>query len=58
MTDIIDSKTNKELLESVLAETAKAKNEIASAESDIRKIKNRLSFLIVLANRLIDRQEK
>lgn len=55
--DVLDSKTNKQLLESVLAECAKAKNEIASAEADIRKIKNRLSFLIVLANKLIDRQE-
>lgn len=55
--DILDQKTDKELMQSVLAECAKAKNEVVEAEDDIKKIKSRLSFLIVLANKLIDRQE-
>ena len=53
--DILDKKTDKELAQSALAEIAKAKNEVQSAENDIRKARNRLNFLIVLANKLIDR---
>lgn len=55
--DILNQKTDQELLQSVLAECAKAKNEIIEAEQDIKKVKNRLSFLIVLANKMLDRQE-
>lgn len=55
--DVLDNKTDKEIAQSILAETAKAKNEIASAESDIRKAKSRLGFLIVLANELINRKK-
>jgi hypothetical protein len=54
--DILDSKTNKELLASLLAEVAKAQNEIKCARADIDKATSRLKFLIVLANTLIDRQ--
>ena len=53
--DILKDKTDQEIAQSILAETAKAKNEIASAEADIRKAKSRLGFLIVLANEMIDR---
>ena len=54
--DLPKDKTDLELHQSILAEVAKAKNEIASAEADIKKIKNRLSFLIVLANEMINRE--
>jgi hypothetical protein len=54
--DILDSKTDKELLASLLAEIAKAQNEIRCARADIEKAHSRLKFLIVLANTLIDRQ--
>ena len=55
--DILKDKSNQQLAETALAEIAKSKNEIQSAEADIRKAKNRLSFLIVLANEMINRKE-
>lgn len=55
--DILKNKTNNELAKTALAEIAKSKNEIQSAEADIKKAKNRLSFLIVLANEMINRKE-
>jgi len=55
--DVIDSKTNKEIAESILAESAKAKNEVQCARNDLQKAHNRLNFLIVLANKLINRGE-
>jgi hypothetical protein len=54
--DVLENKTNKELLKSLLAEIAKAQNEIKCARGDIDKAQSRLSFLIVLANELINRQ--
>jgi len=57
MSDIMDHKTDKELLQSALAEVAKANNEINCATADIKKSKSRLNFLIVLVNKLIERQK-
>jgi hypothetical protein len=54
--NIIDSKTDKELLESLLAELAKASNELRCAKDDIAKIQSRLSFVLAVANTLIKRQ--
>lgn len=54
--DIIDNKTDRELLESLLAEIAKAKNELRCARGDLDKAQSRIGFLIVLANQLISRQ--
>lgn len=54
--DIIDNKTDQELLESLLAEIAKAKNELRCAKGDLDKAQSRIGFLIVLANELISRQ--
>lgn len=53
--DIINTKTDKELLQSLLSEIAKARNEVNCAARDLNKANNRLSFLIMLANSLIDR---
>lgn len=55
--DILHSKTDLELHQSILAEVAKAKNEIACAKGDLDKATSRLNFLIVLANELINRGE-
>lgn len=55
MSDLIDDKSNEELLESVLMETAKARNELACAKRDLNKAEGRMGFLIVLANKLINR---
>ena len=56
--DLLDKKTDNDLIKSALAEIAKAKSEVSTAEADVRKVKNRLSFLIVLVNEMIKRQEK
>ena len=55
--DILDSKSDRELLKSLIAEIAKANNELNCAAADTKKAKSRLNFLIVLANKLIDRTE-
>lgn len=55
--DVLNDKSDLDLYRSLLAEIAKSKAEIATVENDIKKIKGRLSFLIVLANELIDRVE-
>ena len=53
--DLINTKTDEELLQSLLSEIAKARNEVNCAARDLNKANNRLSFLIMLANSLIDR---
>lgn len=55
MKDLIENKTDTELLQSIVAETAKASNEIACAKRDITKATSRLNFLVVLANKMIER---
>lgn len=54
--DVIDSKSDLELQQSVLAEVAKARNELQCAERDVVKAQNRMSFVIALMNRLIERK--
>jgi hypothetical protein len=51
----IDSKTDSELLRSLLAETAKATNELKCSLGDVQKAQARLSFVLALANTLIER---
>lgn len=53
--DLLDSKTDKELLDSLVAEAAKATAEIRSAQNDIDKARSRIKFVLVLANKMIDR---
>ena len=55
--EILDSKTTQELLQSIIAESAKATNEIRCAKSDIEKAQGRLRFCVLLANKLIERGE-
>ena len=54
--DVLDKKTDKELLTSLLAELAKAQNEVKCARSDLEKATSRMKFLIVLTNTLIERK--
>lgn len=54
--DILDKKTDRELLDSLVAEIAKATNELRCAKADIDKIQSRIRFLLVLAHTLIERQ--
>jgi hypothetical protein len=53
--DIIDKKTDSELLQSLLAETAKAKNEVRCAQQDLQKATSRLNFVVMLTNKMIER---
>ena len=53
----IDTKTDEELLRSLLAETAKATNEIRCAQGDLAKAQNRLAFTVAVVNNMIQRQE-
>lgn len=55
--DLVDSKSDQEILQSMLAELAKSKAELQCARNDLDKMNSRLSFSIVLVNRLIQRRE-
>ena len=54
--DVLDTKTDKQLLESLIAEIAKCTNEIKCAKADIDKAQGRIKFMLVLAHTLIERQ--
>ena len=56
--DILNNKSNEELHKSILCEIAKSKNEIACAKSDLDKANSRLTFVLAVANTLIDRKTK
>lgn len=53
--DLLENKTDKELLQSILAEIAKTQNEIRCAKADVQKAQSRLSFLIVAINEMLNR---
>jgi hypothetical protein len=55
--DILDSKTEEQLLKTLLEEIAKSRNEIRCAKNDIDKANSRLAFALVLINNLINRKE-
>jgi hypothetical protein len=55
--DTLKDNSDIELLSVLLREIAKAGNELRSAEKDANKANRRLSFAIVLANRLLDRKK-
>ena len=55
--DIVDKKTDDELIKSILAEVAKTSNEIKCAKADLDKASSRLSFLLMLTNTLINRKK-
>jgi hypothetical protein len=54
--DILDKKTDDELYRTLVGEIAKARNEIECAKGDITKATSRLSFLLVVANTLLERK--
>ena len=41
----------------MIAEVAKARNEVQCARRDVTKAENRLNFLVMLANKMIKRDE-
>ena len=57
---VLNTLSRKELAQTILAEVAKANNELQCAEADIKKARSRLGFLIAVANKLLDtdKQEK
>lgn len=55
--ELLDSKNRKELLQSIIAEVAKTANEVNCAAKDVAKARNRLTFLIAVANELLNREE-
>lgn len=55
--EILDSKSEKDLLQSLIAEIAKANNELRCAKEDIAKAQSRIKFLLVVANELINRKK-
>lgn len=56
--NIIDTKSSDELLQSIIAEAAKAQNEIRCARGDIAKASSRLQFLIAVINQLQQRSKE
>jgi hypothetical protein len=54
---IVDSKTDQELIESLLAEVAKATNELRCSQADLKKAQNRLAFVLMLSNELLNRSK-
>lgn len=55
---ILNNLKQSDLHKTLITEIAKARNEIRCAEADIKKVNSRLSFLVVLANELIQREGK
>jgi hypothetical protein len=54
--DVIDDKNDKELIASLIAEIAKANNELKCARGDIEKAQGRIKFATMLLHKLIERQ--
>jgi len=54
--EVLDKKTDEELLRSIICEIAKAKNELNCAKGDIEKATSRLNFLLVVTNKLAERR--
>ena len=55
--EVLEQATRQELLQSVLAEIAKATNEVNCASKDLQKARSRLTFLIAVVNELLNREE-
>jgi hypothetical protein len=55
--DILDAKTTYELNQSLVAELAKATAELRCAKDDLAKVSSRLSFVLAVANTMINRQK-
>ena len=55
--DVLNNKSNEEILDSLLAEMAKSSNEIRCSLQDINKVQNRLAFALVLINDLKQKEK-
>lgn len=54
--DLLENKTDKELQQSLIAELAKAINEIKCARGDLEKANGRIKFLMAVVYELMNRQ--
>lgn len=54
---MLENKTNDELLLSLLAEIAKASNELKCAQRDTNKALGRLQFAVMAINTMINREK-
>ena len=55
--NVLNDKSDRELLKSIIAEMAKMSNELKCSQQDQQKVQSRLSFLLVTTNELINRQK-
>jgi hypothetical protein len=55
--DILETKTTYELNQSLVVELAKATAELRCAKDDLAKVSSRLSFVLAVANTMINRQK-
>lgn len=55
--DVLKNKSDYDLLHSLIAEVAKATNELRCCQADVRKAQSRLDFVLVVANDLLNRKE-
>lgn len=56
--DILDTKSDSDLMKTIIAELAKARNEMACARGDMDKAASRITFLIAVANTIINRSKE
>ena len=54
---VIENKTSQDLLASVIAEVAKATNELRCARGDLEKVTSRMSFVLAVVNELVQRNK-
>jgi hypothetical protein len=54
---LLESKSDSELVRSLLAEVAKSQNEIRCAQGDLVKAQNRVNFCLVVINELLNRTQ-
>ena len=54
---ILNNLNDEELNKTLVAEIAKARNELKCAQEDIKKANSRLSFLVALTNELNNRSK-
>ena len=55
--DILENKSDRELLQSLIAELAKATNEVKCARGDLEKANGRIKFLMAVTYELMNRQK-
>lgn len=55
---VLHQLSRQELSQTIIAEIAKANNEVKTAQADLSKAQNRMRFVLAVANEILDRCEK